>query len=116
MDDEPRPDQTRMAEHHGEQPDDARHPGVVGELNFESGEVDLGLLAGRSLEPHSKGVTGSGLIVAHHALHRGVAAGVAPLSQLGHSRTAVSTGKADSRSRRYGRNGSVLFCRRGRGP
>ena len=49
MDDEPRPDQTRMAEHHGEQPDDARHPGVVGELNFESGEVDLGLLAGRSL-------------------------------------------------------------------
>ena len=77
-----RPDQTRIAEHHGEQPDDARHPGVVGELNFELGEVDLGLLAGRSLEPHLERRDRIGPDVAHRALHRGVAAGVAPLSQL----------------------------------
>ena len=60
VDDEPRPDQTRIAEHHGEQPDDARHPWLIGELNFEPGEIDLGLLAGWGLERTSKGVMGSG--------------------------------------------------------
>ena len=116
VDDEPRPDQARIAEHHREQPDDARHPGLVGELNFEPGEIDLGLLAGRGLEPHLERGDRIGPDVAHGALHRGVAAGVTPLSQLRHSRTAVRPGKAVSRSPRYGRNGSVLFCRSGRGP
>ena len=59
VDDEPRPNQTRIAEHHREQPDDARHLGLVGELNFEPGEIDLGLLAGWGLKPYFEGsVTG----------------------------------------------------------
>ena len=50
--DEARPDQPRVAEHHGEQPDDALDAGLVGELDLEAGEIDLGLLAGRRLEAH----------------------------------------------------------------
>ena len=45
----------RVAEHHGEQPDDARDAGLVGELDLEVGEVDLGLLAGRRLEADLEG-------------------------------------------------------------
>ena len=37
VNDEPRPDQARIAEHHGEQPDDPRYPGLVGELNLRTG-------------------------------------------------------------------------------
>jgi hypothetical protein len=59
MDDEPRPDQTRIAEHHGEQPDDPRHHWLIGELNFEPGEIDLGLPAGWGLEPHFERGDGS---------------------------------------------------------
>jgi len=82
VNDEPRPDQARIAEHHGEQPDDPRHPGLVGELNLEPGEIDLGLLARRSLEPHLERGDGVGPDVAHRALHRGVAASVATLSHF----------------------------------
>jgi hypothetical protein len=59
---EPRPDQARIAEHHGEQPDDPRHPGLVGELNLEPGQIDLSLLARRVSNRTSKGVMGSGLM------------------------------------------------------
>src|SRR5271169_6584605 len=78
----PRPDQARIAEHHGEQPDDPRHPGLVGELNLEPGQIDLGLLARRSLEPHLERGDGVGPDVAHRALHRGIAASVAALSHF----------------------------------
>jgi hypothetical protein len=37
-------DEPRIAEHHGEQPDDPRRPGLVGELNLEPGQIDLSLL------------------------------------------------------------------------
>jgi hypothetical protein len=40
-----------VPEHHREQPDDARDPGLVGELDPELGEVHLRLAAGRGLEP-----------------------------------------------------------------
>jgi hypothetical protein len=40
-----------MPEHHREQPDDARDPGLVGELDPELGEVHLRLAAGRGPEP-----------------------------------------------------------------
>ena len=52
---EPRPDQARIAEHHGEQPDDPRYPGLVGELNLEPGQIDLSLLARRSRTAPRKG-------------------------------------------------------------
>ena len=48
--DEPRPNQPGVAEHHREQPDDALDPRLVGKLDLEPGEVDLGLLAQRRLE------------------------------------------------------------------
>ena len=72
MNNEPRPDQARIAEHHREQPDDARHPALIGELNFEPGEIDLGLglLAGRGLEPHLERGDRIRPDVAHRALHR----------------------------------------------
>ena len=38
-----------------EQPDDALHAGLVGELDLELGEVDLRLLARRRLEAHLEG-------------------------------------------------------------
>src|ERR1700751_6350973 len=79
---EPRPDQARIAKHHGEQPDDPRHPGLVGELNLEPGQIDLSLLARRGLEPHLKRGDGFRPDVAHRALHRGVAARVAALSHF----------------------------------
>ena len=47
---EPGPDQAAVAEHHGEQPDDPRRGGLVGEHDVEPGEVHLTLLAGRGLE------------------------------------------------------------------
>ena len=40
------PDQPRVAEHHGEQPDDALGAGLVGEHDLEAGKVDLPLDAG----------------------------------------------------------------------
>jgi DNA invertase Pin-like site-specific DNA recombinase len=46
----PRPDQAGVAEHHREQPDDALDPRLVGELDLETGEVDLRLLSRRRLE------------------------------------------------------------------
>ena len=52
VEDEARPDQPGVAEHHREQPDDALDAGLVGELDLEPGEVDLRLLAGRRLEAH----------------------------------------------------------------
>lgn len=44
-----------VAEHYGEQPDNARHSRLVHGLDLEPGEIDLGLLAGRGLEPHLEG-------------------------------------------------------------
>src|SRR3954469_23182669 len=50
--DEAGPDQARVAQYQGEQPHNAFDPWLVGELNLEAGQVDLGLLAGRGLEPN----------------------------------------------------------------
>src|SRR5689334_10836451 len=50
--DEPGPDQARVAQYQGEQPNNAFDPWLVGELNLEAGQVDLGLLAGWGLEPN----------------------------------------------------------------
>jgi len=41
-----------VAQHQGEQPNNALDPWLIGELNLEAGQVDLGLLAGRGLEPN----------------------------------------------------------------
>ena len=48
-------DVARVAEHQGEQPDDAGHLRLVAEGGDEAGEVDLGLLAGRRLEADLEG-------------------------------------------------------------
>ena len=48
--DEAGPHHAAVAEDEGEQPDDALHPRLVGELGLEEGEVHLALLAGRGLE------------------------------------------------------------------
>src|SRR5215208_1602181 len=50
--DEAGPDQARVAQHQGEQPNNALDPWLVSELNLEAGQVNLGLLAGRGLEPN----------------------------------------------------------------
>jgi len=50
--DEAAPDQARVAKHQGEQPDNSLDAGLIGELDLEAGEIDLGLLAGRGLEPY----------------------------------------------------------------
>ena len=47
MDDEARPDQPAEAEHHGEQPNDARDRRLIRELQLELSKVDLRLLARR---------------------------------------------------------------------
>jgi GAF domain len=49
---------------------DARHPELVGELNFEPGEINLSLLAGRGFEPHLERGDGVRPDIAHGALHR----------------------------------------------
>jgi hypothetical protein len=53
--DEAGPHHAAVAEHHGEQPDDPLHLGLVGEGRLEEGEIDLGLLAGRRLEATLEG-------------------------------------------------------------
>jgi DDE superfamily endonuclease len=50
MHDEARPNQSRVAEHEREQPDDASDAGLVGKFDNELREVDLRLFAGRRLE------------------------------------------------------------------
>jgi hypothetical protein len=52
MQDEARPEQTAVAEHQGEQPNDPDHPRLVGERHLELGKVDLRLVAGLRLEAH----------------------------------------------------------------
>ena len=49
--DECRPDQPGVAQHHREQPNDAKGAGLVGELGAKLSKVDLSLLARRRLEP-----------------------------------------------------------------
>src|SRR5262249_50242600 len=74
--DEAAPDQARVAQHHGEEPDDALHARLVGELDLEAGEIDLGLLARRGLEPHLERCGWLGPDVTYGSLHSRVAAGV----------------------------------------
>ena len=48
--DKARPDEARMAQHDGKEPDDPFDAGLIEELDVEAGEVDLRLFAGRRLE------------------------------------------------------------------
>ena len=108
----------RVAEHHGEQPDDALDAGLVGELDLELGEVDLGLLAGRRLEAHLEaGADRVGRMSRTQSRHRRVAAGIAALlaarataagGQAGIGRQAARADTARSGS-------TMLVGRRGRG-
>src|SRR5215210_6513658 len=105
-----------MAEHQGEQPDDAGQPGLVGERDDKAGEVDLGLLARRCLEAHLKGREGNGAYLAYGAFDRRVTTGIAALAQLTPEPHGVRSGKAARRSRKNGRNAVMLFSRGSRGP
>ena len=82
VEDEPRPDQAGVAEHHREQPDDALDARLVGELDLEPGEVDLRLLARRRLEAHFVSGAAGGPNIAHAVPHDAVAAGKAALLDL----------------------------------
>ena len=78
MDDEARPDQPGVAQHHREQPDDALDAGFVGELDFETGEVDLRLFAGRRLVARLEAGASRRPQIAYAIAHRPVAAGETP--------------------------------------
>ena len=82
VEDEPRPDQPGVAEHHREQPDDAPDARLVGEFRLEPGEVDLSLLARRRLEAHFVSGASGGPKIAHAVAHNAVAAGKAALVDL----------------------------------
>jgi hypothetical protein len=45
-------DESRMAEHHREEPNDTRHAGLVSEDGHEAGKIHLRLLPGRRLKSH----------------------------------------------------------------
>ena len=80
VDDEARPDQPREAEHQREQPNDARDAGLVGEHDFEAGEIVLRLRARRRLEADLERLDGLGPNLADGALDRRIAAAIAPLT------------------------------------
>ena len=82
VEDEPRPDQAGVAQHHREQPDDTLNTRLVGELDLKPGEVDLRLLAWRSLEARFKSGAAGRTNVAHAVAHDAVAAGKAALLDL----------------------------------
>ena len=79
---EPGPDQSAVAQHHGEQPHDPRRARLVGEHHLELGEVHLALIAGPGLVTHLVGGSGRRPHVAEEVGHSGVAALVTPLLQL----------------------------------
>ena len=80
--DEASPDQPRVAEHQGEQPDDALGARLVDERDLEAGEVDLALNARRRLEADLEWLDLIGAQLLDRALDSGVAAGEALLTQL----------------------------------
>ena len=82
MNDEAGPDQPGIAQHHREQPDDAFDAWLVDELDFETGEIDLRLLAGRRLEANFESGAGCWSKIAHAISHRAIAAGKAALLDL----------------------------------
>jgi hypothetical protein len=82
MQDEAAPEQAAVAEHQGEQPDDPRHPRLVGEGHLELGEVDLRLVAGRRLEADFEDRGRRRPQLAERVGDGGVAAPVATLLQL----------------------------------
>jgi hypothetical protein len=97
--DEARPQHPAVPEHEREQPDDADHAGLVGELGAELGEVDLRLLPGRGLEALLEAGRRGRPDVAQEVGQPGVAARVAevaqlavqpPTGQLGESRDALA--------------------------
>src|SRR6202034_4638805 len=72
---EPRPNQPGVAEHHRKQPDDALDPRLLGKLDLEPGEVDLGLLARRRLEARFVSGDAGGPDLTHAVAHDAIAAG-----------------------------------------
>ena len=116
MQDEARPEQAAVAEHQGEQPDDACDARLVGERHLELGEVDLRLVAGRGLEADFEDSGRRRPQVAERVRDGGVAAPVAALLQLPKEAPAGQAGQASTRSRRYGTNGSMRRGRGWRGP
>jgi hypothetical protein len=80
--DEACPDQARVTQHHGEEPDDAFCARLVGEHDLEASEIDLGLLARCSLEADLEGGDRRRPDVTRGSLHGRVAAGVTVFTQL----------------------------------
>ena len=75
--DEPGPHHAAVAEHDREQPHDPFDIGLVGEYGLEEGEIHLGLLAGRRLEPALELNLGLGSDGAQKILQHRIAALVA---------------------------------------
>ncbi len=80
--DEPRPDQPRVAQHHGKQPHHPAHAGLGRERGAEVGEVHLRLLPRRGLEPLFKADRRLRAHGAQEVRELGVASPVAHLAQL----------------------------------
>src|SRR5918994_3680026 len=87
-------DEARMPEHEAEQPDDTTGAGIVGEVDDETGEVDLGLYARRRFEAHLVRL-GSilGADRSEVALHRGIGADIAELTYFTRETGRAEIGK-----------------------
>ena len=92
--DEAGPHHAAVAEHEGEQPDDALGAGLVLEADPEVGEVDLRLAPWRGLEAPLKGGFGGRPDGAQEVGHGGVAAGEAKVTDLAPEPSAGQVGEA----------------------
>ena len=114
--DEAGPHHAAVAEHEREQPDDPLDLGLVGEHGLEEGEIHLGLLAGRGLEPALELNLGLGPDRAQEILQHRIAALVAERADLPEQAPAAEFREASGDALAgKAQRGPTRVCRGGRG-